>query len=63
MRTKKSYEKPVTETILVNVSSIMYVTSLPQAGEDETGGDPDAKKGWFSEETDWDVKNYSPWDD
>lgn len=63
MKTKKTYAKPVTETTLFNISSIMYETSLPQAGEGETGGEADAKKGWFDEEPDWEVKNYSPWDD
>lgn len=63
MRTKKTYEKPVTEMILVEISSIMYETSLPQAGEGETGGEADAKKGWLSEESGWDVENYSPWED
>ncbi len=63
MKYKKTYEKPMIETILINISSIMYETSLPQAGDDETGGDPDAKKGWFDEESDWGVKNYSSWDD
>ncbi len=62
MRTKKTYEKPVTEMILVEISSIMYETSLPQAGDDEIGGEPDAKEGWFDEEAEPGIENYSPWE-
>ncbi|PTL34319.1 hypothetical protein C7120_07240 [Prevotella sp. oral taxon 376] len=63
MKIKETYERPMTEIILANISSVMYETSLPQAGDDEIGGDPEAKEGWFDDESAWGIKNYNPWDD
>ena len=40
---KKLYEAPTTETISANISPVMYVTSIPQAGGSEEGGAADAK--------------------
>lgn len=59
---RKPYEAPVTEIISTNISSIMYETSIPQAGEGEEGGEADAKQGtWFDNDERWDT--YSPWED
>lgn len=63
MKRKKTYKKPMTEVLLINMSSVMYKASLPQAGDDEIGGDADAKNGWFEEESDGDMNNHSPWED
>lgn len=60
---KKPYEAPVTEIISTNISSIMYETSIPQAGDGEEGGEADSKEGWFEEESGWNVEKYNPWED
>ncbi|MCI6672371.1 MAG: hypothetical protein SOX84_01330 [Prevotella sp.] len=60
---KKLYESPAMEIISANITSVMYQTSVPLAGDGEEGGEPDAKEGWFEEESDWNVEKYNPWED
>ena len=63
---KKLYEAPTTETISANISPVMYVTSIPQAGGSEVGGAADAKQGFFYEEEEENIwKNHSGnlWDE
>ena len=47
---KEIYESPVTEIISANISPVMYETSIPQAGDDETGGEADSKPNIFPSE-------------
>ena len=51
------------EIIALKAASVMYQVSLPQAGDDEVGGDPDAKEDNFEEESAWGLKDYKPWED
>ncbi len=62
---KKPYETPVTEIISTDLSPVMYQTSIQQAGEDETGGEADAKQGsfFFDEEDDWAKPGFNAWED
>ena len=63
---KKLYEAPTTETISANISPVMYVTSIPQAGGSEEGGAADAKQVFFYEEEEENIwKNHSGnlWDE
>uniref|UniRef100_A0AB33J359 Uncharacterized protein n=1 Tax=Prevotella sp. GTC17254 TaxID=3236794 RepID=A0AB33J359_9BACT len=62
---KKPYETPVTEIISTDLSPVMYQTSIQQAGEDETGGEVDAKQGsfFFDEEDDWANPGFDAWGD
>lgn len=57
---KKPYETPVMEIISTNLTPVMYQTSIPQAGEGETGGDADAKQGGFFDE-EWGTVDFKPW--
>ena len=48
------------EIISTNLTPVMYQTSIPQAGEGETGGDADAKQGGFFDE-EWGTVDFKPW--
>lgn len=58
------YEKPVAEIIALNASTVMYVTSLPQGGENETGGAAESKPGDFDDEEEEEpcaIRDVDPW--
>ena len=64
---KKTYIKPLTEAIKVNVNSLMEIWSIGVGNNLDHGigaGDEDdigAKRGFFSD--DEELPNYSPWED
>lgn len=59
---KKLYETPVTEIVSIELSPILYQTSIPQGDEGEEGGDPDARQHIFSEgEGDGWANGFSLW--
>ena len=64
---KKTYIKPLTEAIKVNVNSLMEIWSIGVDNNLDHGigtGDEDdigAKRGFFSD--DEELPNYSPWED
>ncbi|WP_018910328.1 hypothetical protein [Prevotella veroralis] len=63
---KEIYESPVTEIISANISPVMYETSIPQAGDDETGGEADSKPNIFpseDEDENWLHPGSSIWED
>lgn len=66
---KTAYMKPLTEVIRVNGNALMETWSIGVDNDPNHAigpgneGDIGAKKGWFEEEPDWEVQNYSPWDD
>lgn len=60
---KKTYTAPLTEFVVTELSPLMYETSIPQAGDDEEGGEADAKPGFFDEEEGWGIKSNNLWDD
>lgn len=67
-RMKKTvYAKPFTEVIAVNDNALMETWSIGVDNDHTIGpGDEDdigAKKGWFIDEPENNLKNYNPWED